>query len=242
LRVDLDRTANRDPERGSHAGNSPSRGADQDTVGRRGLPFRWNEVNAPARIALQTVDPHATASDRCPGFDPVEVFRPNGCTTGIRIPDSEAEIDCTIGTMRGGGHVAVQTFGPEGSGRYWSVGIALDSPAHPSACVEASTVGFRLLSPVAQMVAPMPWFADVDGNGEREVILWQRVPWGDSEITNGLYPVVYALDGEVLVRRDDLATPLRTRIASSYRELVRQDPSDDQASCIRAFAFALEAR
>jgi len=171
------------------------------------------------------------------------LFKPGACTIASDVPDEpNAARDCELGKMRGGTRAAVQATGPSGSGHYWSVVIALDTPAHPHACFEASTVGFRLLVPVASTVAPVRWFDDLDGNGTRELILWERLPWGDAEVANALYPVVYVLDGTELVRRDDLAAHLRARVAAAYRELLRVAPPEDWATCVLAAAKALEAK
>jgi len=207
----------------------------------KACPFRWDELelDAPARISLATFNP-AAPSDECREFDPVEVFKPGACKSGIPIPDSQAELDCEIAPMRGGANVAVQTIGPEGSGRYWSVGIAIDGPNHPFACLTASTVGFRQVFSVGKLIAPIQWFADLDKNGDRELILWHRLPWGSAEIENGMYPVAYVLDGTELVRRDDLAVATRARLAHAYRALLHREPKHSDAKCLHAVATALE--
>jgi hypothetical protein len=198
-------------------------------------PLRWDELDAPARIPLDSRD--------CGDFDPASLLQPGACTIASDVPDEPNALrDCELGTMRGGTRAAVQSIGPSGSGHYWSVAIVLDRPGHPHACFEASTVGFRLLVPVAGQVPQVQWLADVDGNGERELILWERLPWNDYEVANALYPVVYVLDGTELVRRDDLAVGLRTGVARAYRNLLLVEPPSGEVTCVRAVADALEAR
>ena len=200
-------------------------------------PLHWDELEAPARIPLET-----GASESCDGFDPASLLLPGGCTSA-EVPEDHAWRTCEIGMMRGHTRAAVQAIGPSGSGHFWTVVIALDTPTHPHACLGGSTVGFRLLVPVASQVPKVQWFADVDGNGERELILWERLPWGNYEVANALYPIVYVLDGNELVRRDDLAAGLRAGVARAYRNLLLVEPPDgEKPACLQAVAAALEAR
>ena len=199
----------------------------------RDCPLAWADLDAPARIPLN--------AEGCDAFDPASLFQ--SCTIGEGVPgEPHAVRDCELGTMRGGTHAAVQAIGPSGSGHFWSVVIALDTPAHPHACFEASTVGFRTLAPVAGQVPPVKWFVDLNGNGERELILWERLSWGNYETANALFPIVYVLDGTELVRRDDLAAGLRAKIAVAYRNLQLIDSPRSDAACLRAVTAALEAR
>ena len=205
----------------------------------KSCPLRWDELDAPARIPLSTFN-SAAPPDECRDFDPTELFKPGGCQRDVAIPDSHGEIDCEIAPMRGGARVAVQTIGPEGSGRFWWVSVAIDGPKRLSACLMASTVGWRQVFSVGNLIAPLEWFADLDKDGERDLILWRRLPWGDAEVDNGIYPVAYVLDGTELVRRDDLAAAQRARLAHAYRVLLQREPKHSDAKCLRAVARALE--
>lgn len=191
----------------------------------------WAELDAvaPPRIALAPVGT-APGDDCPPGFDPVALLAAGGCVAP----------GCTRADM-GGRAAAFEIDGPGGSGRYAQLGVVVDGAVPRFACVTASTVAWRHLYPVADRLAPLPWFDDVDGDGAAELVAWQRLPWGSAEVSNGLVPIVYALDGDALVRRDDRARALAHRVADAYRALIAQpDARAHPQACFAAMARALD--
>lgn len=188
--------------------------------------LRWSELQAamPPTIDLSANDP---LGDECvDGFDPSATCMPNG-------------EDCFRGTMRGGHDATLSVVGPEGSGRFETLGLSIDGKR--GLCLTASTVGWRYLFPVGDRLAPLPWLADADGDGDAELIVWSRLPWGDSEVANALVPVVYALDPsrDRLVRRDDKAKALRVKVADAYHELLNLNESPEARECFVAVTAAL---
>jgi hypothetical protein len=193
-----------------------------------GCTLRWDELHAPARIPLHRVG--TTPGDDCPtGFDPAAVLAPNGCTAP----------DCiTAKVASGRAHYTLD--GPAGSGHFANFGIVVEGIAPTFACGSMSTVGWRLLSTVGKSLAPIPWFADLDGDGTHEVISWQRLPWGHSEVSNGMWPVIYSMEADALVRRDDKRGVIGRKVAGAYRELARLEPTDEWVACYLAIAKALD--
>jgi hypothetical protein len=186
----------------------------------------WDELveSAPARIEL------TNALD-------------DECAEGEAFTASEPP-DTIRGSMRGGVAAEVVADGPSGSGRFFSVSIAIGAGAKQRhACTMGSTVGWRMLYQVADRLAPLPWLADVDGDGPMELVVWHRLPWGGghSEVENALFPVVYVLDRDALVRRDDRARPLFAKVAAAYRERVRIADKSDPTECFEAVAAFLES-
>jgi hypothetical protein len=133
-------------------------------------------------------------------------------------------------TMRGHRAASAHIEGPDGSGHFVSITLAVGGR---QTCFGGSTVGWRALGDAAASLAPLPWLADVDGDGDAELVVWSRLPFGDSEYTNGLLPIVYVLDGARLVRRDDRARALRRRVAAAYQQLASRDV------CMHSLALAL---
>lgn len=186
------------------------------------------EAAAPSVIALAAWPP-GELPDGCPeGFDAARVLAAGGCA----LPGCEA------GTMRGATRAALAIEGPDGSGHFAELGLALPGSPSRFACLQASTVGVRALEVGWHELAPLPWLADVDGDGAAELVVWQRLPWGDAEVTNALFPIVYVLDGDRLVRRDDRARALRRRVAAVY-DRAAAATSEGDAACFRAVAHAL---
>jgi hypothetical protein len=193
----------------------------------RACALRWNELDevAPATIDLGPATGQLT--DECPdGFDP---------KTPSCAPDADL---CVDAVMRGGHQAKLSVSGPAGSGHFASLGLSVDG--NRFVCLTASTVGWRYLFPVGAKLAPLPWLADVDDDDDlAELVLWQRLPWGDAEVTNGLVPIVYVLDGDRLVRRDDRAHALRVKVADAYHELVQRGESPEARACFVAMTAAL---
>lgn len=208
-------------------------------------PLRWDELYAPDRIPLQPWSAISTAlPDDCPELDAARLLAPGGCI----------EPACATGVMAPGRRAAFVMDGPGGSGRFAGLGVVIDDPSRGVACITASTVGWRHLHRVADRLAPLPWFADLDGDSRFEVVAWQRLPWGASEAENAMVPIVYALEGNALVRREALEIPLASRVAAAYRELAAisepparasSDDDEDQNSeavdCYAVLVDVLEA-
>lgn len=188
-------------------------------------PLEWEDLYAemPRRIELSTLGADACTDDA----------EPTPCP------------DCaTDGAVASGARAHHEVDGPAGSEKLWTWRIVVGDRV---ACGEGSTVGWRHFAgkpPAAEIIAPLQWFADVDGDGTYEVIVWQPLAWGDAALTMGLVPFVYAVDTEALVRRDDLAQPLRSKVAAAYRLLAATtDPRElvgDFVACYRALATGLD--
>jgi hypothetical protein len=192
----------------------------------RSCDLRWSELKDAAPPTIALLPANGKLSDECAeSFDPKRA----SCAPG--------DTDCFQATMRGGHKATLSVIGPEGSGRFETLGLSIDGKRF--ACITASTVGWRYLVPVADKLAPLPWLADVDGDKDAELIVWQRLPWGDSEVTNALVPVVYVLDGDRLVRRDDRAKALRVRVADAYHVLASRNENPEAQACFSAVTAAL---
>jgi hypothetical protein len=111
-------------------------------------------------------------------------------------------------------------------------------PTPRYACLIGSTVGWRLLHHVGEQLAPLPFLADIDGDGAHEVVLWTRLPWGSVGGREcALSRFVYVLDGDRLVRRDDKAAALRAKVGDAYRALDAKSISGmPHKACVRALA------
>lgn len=178
-------------------------------------PLSWTELDPPDQIALQPWPPASgELPDDCPPFDAAQLLAPGGCVAP----------DCAVGEMAPGRRVAFTMQGPDGSGHFAQSAIVTDEPTPRFACAWSSTVAWRHLYRVAHLLAPLPWFADLDGDGRFELVTWQRLPWGDAEISNGMVPIAYTLDGDALVRDPAVTRALDARVAGAYHALVAQAP------------------
>lgn len=192
-------------------------------VANRACNLRWNEVGAPDRIELTK-----TLADECVPFEDPDAPVPNVTTVSA--------------TMHGGVHAELTIDGPNGSGRFLALGLTIGAGRRQRyACATGSTVGWRYMHPVAQQLAPLPFLSDVDRDGSAELVVWNRLPWGDSELDNALFPVVYVLDGDALIRRDDRAKELFARVAAAYRARAQTPEKFDPTACFLAVAQFLES-
>jgi hypothetical protein len=191
----------------------------------------WSEfdASAPSSIALAPWTKTADVEACPPDFDASALLA--RCVSPA----------CFGGRLDRSTRVAMVVTDPAGSGHFEAVGIAVGTPRAPRfACLLASTVGWRALSAAdqAHSLSPLPWLADLDGDGFVEVIVWQRLPWGSSEYANGLAPAIYS--GASLVRADARGRSLATRVARAYRTgAASRDIDADDAAAFRALAAAL---
>ncbi|HUS29535.1 MAG TPA: hypothetical protein VMZ53_13575 [Kofleriaceae bacterium] len=220
--------ANRTPPDAAVAGDAPLAKLDPiliEPASGRSCALRWDELRGAAPPTIDLVPASSKLTDDCPeGFDPVS----NICAEGA---------GCVHATMRGGEEATLSIRGPEGSGRFNAVGLSIGGKRF--ACITASTVGWRLIAESGDKLAPLKWLEDVDGDKDAELVIWTRLPWGDSEVANALMPVVYVLDGDRLVRRDDRAKALRVKVAGVYHGLVNLAPDGEKKACFVALTAAL---
>ncbi|HTR54966.1 MAG TPA: hypothetical protein VMJ10_29975 [Kofleriaceae bacterium] len=167
--------------------------------------LRGDEIDevAPPVIALAAWTP-AGGGDDCP--------------TGFvaTVTDSAACSGCESGRTHDGRRVRLVIDGPNGSEHLFALGLAVDGTPTRFACLPASTVGIRALGGTPDGFGRMPWLADLDHDGASELVVWEPLAWGDAAVQTALFPVVYAIDGDRLVRRDDRAKELRHTVAGWY--------------------------
>lgn len=186
---------------------------------------------ASPEIPLTAWPSSAPLSDNCPSdFDPQLALTDAGC----------AAVDCLRGEVAPGVSAALVIEGPAGSGRFAPLGLAVfDGKTTRFACEMASTVGMRHLYDASDVLGPLPWLADLDGDGAAELVVWTRLSWGGSESEEGLVPAVYSVDGAKLVRRDARGAALAHRVADAYRWLLVR-PGAVPDPCYAAMAKALD--
>lgn len=195
---------------------------------------RWDELAsaAPPRLELAVWSADRAGADECPsGFEPDALLAAGvacespGCVRGAIAPDRPA---------------VLMIEGPAGSGRFVSLGLAVTGEDGTLfVCTTASTVAWRHLHRVADQLTPLPWLDDLDHDGVAELIVWQRVPWGDSESQVGMAPAIYGWRDGGLARRDGAGRVLAGRVAGAYRTLA-DDSADPDAACYRAIADELD--
>lgn len=190
-------------------------------------PLRWDELaraTPPIVEMVQSATPRkAMAADtNCPGFDPTRMTCPDG-------------VDCETGRVRGG-HQAVVTRVSTSSASFVTIGFAVEDKGF--ACIAMSMPLMRSIYPFAPRMLDEPLLSDLDGDGESELLVWSRLPWGDAEEDSAFVPVVYAFDGSRLVRRDDFATKLRSKVATVYRDVVDRGKAAKNAACFTSVATA----
>jgi len=198
--------------------------------------MRWDELEAAAPARIPLVAATAASSDDCPSLLDAALLAPGGCVAP----------GCSLGVDAQGRRVAFVMEGPDGSGRFSTLGVVVGDTTPRVACVGASTVAWRHLHRVSKLLAPLTWFGDLDGNGTAELVAWQRLPWGDSEATNAMVPIAYAIEGDALVRRDVLARGLAKKTAAAFEQLVTLSAADGSredspTQCYRAAAAALSS-
>ncbi len=120
---------------------------------------------------------------------------------------------------------SVVAQGPSGSGRYWHVAVIREDTGD-GFCTEESTVGFRSLvgSQAAQRLVPLRWIADLDSDGQDELVLWGSFPLRpDSDLNNhGLVPTVYRASANAFVLDKDLTRQEAKRVAAVYRDAAKE--------------------
>ena len=116
----------------------------------------------------------------------------------------------------------ITTDGPHGSGRYWTVTLAIKNKNEeiPSRgiCLETSTIGWRTLQYFKKL--PLPWVDDQNDNGQPEFILWDSFPLNDEPTMAefGLIGWVYELNSSGNLELNiELTRILASEIAAAYR-------------------------
>ncbi|MFO0598934.1 MAG: esterase-like activity of phytase family protein [Myxococcaceae bacterium] len=111
--------------------------------------------------------------------------RPNRCASKAKA--ALAKSTKAITTHR----AAVELDGPNGSGRYWSVAIAIDAQPTPlTACLDETTIGHRWSHQV-----PLPKWEPLQDD---HLVLWTSAPVSGEPLPSVLAPLVYGLDGGTL--------------------------------------------
>lgn len=120
----------------------------------------------------------------------------------------------------------VYTDGPHGSGRYWTVLVAVVQRGHVEptggARVETTTAGWRTLLNYAD--SPLPWLKDFDRDGKVELTIWSSfpLPGQESSAEFGLVAWVYRLTTpDRLVIDWDLSAQVAGDLAKAYRKPVK---------------------
>ncbi|MCB9731155.1 MAG: hypothetical protein H6745_00820 [Deltaproteobacteria bacterium] len=134
-----------------------------------GCELGWDELAAaaPRELPLTPWRPGAPLPDPCPPDLDVAAL--------LAAPPGDDAVRADVG---GGRLATLVADGPGGSGRFWGVVVAVPGDPPRVACALASTAGFRHLLDRAAPLTPLPWLADLDGDGAAEVILWHRLPLG----------------------------------------------------------------
>jgi hypothetical protein len=140
----------------------------------------------------------------------------------------------------------VAADGPHGSGRYWTITVALKKSKEeiPSRgiCLETSTIGWRTLQYFNKL--PLPWVDDQNENGHPEFILWDSFPLNDEPTMAefGLIAWVYELSKEGDLRLNmELTRALASEIAAAYRQPLEnstanlQQRRDEMAHILESF-------
>jgi len=96
----------------------------------------------------------------------------------------------------GGANAAALSDGPEGSGHYWTVTVAVERDGKVlGGCLPTKTAGWRNL--------PRPKGTRIFGGWQLLVrghlVVWTELSVGAAESESLIYPVVYALQGDALV-------------------------------------------
>lgn len=140
-----------------------------------------------------------------------------------------------------GHNIMVNTQGPEGSGRYWTItiGIAPDPEAVPKIgyCLTTTTVGWRTLQGFKR---GLEWLEDRDGDKKPELIIWDSFPLREdaSMAEFGIIAWVYQLDKASKFTFDmNLSRQLAREIAASYREPLKK--SDELIQRLRNKAASM---
>jgi len=120
-------------------------------------------------------------------------------------------------------NLLVAVDGPHGSGRYWTVTVAVKKTGAEGLprgiCLETSTIGWRTLQYFNQL--PLPWVGDRNKNGKPEFILWDSFPLNDEPTMAefGLIGWVYELDHEGnLILNLPLTYAIISEIIDAYRK------------------------
>lgn len=118
--------------------------------------------------------------------------------------------------------VLVDTDGPEGSGRYWTIAVGLArtgaAQPHRGICFMTSTAGWPILQSFRE--GPLPWLEDLDTDGKPEAIVWLSfyLTGQERQWESGLMAWAYQIDpsGSLALDRT-LSQRMAREIAGAYR-------------------------
>ena len=215
-------------------------------LGERCFVFTWLVVGSAVAAAAS---PRALPECAMNLALPLRIHVPRA---GFRwLPGEELSGDCEdVGSGRwttapaGDFNLMVDADGPYPEGRFWNITVGLapkrGGEPHRGFCVEACTIGWRTLLSFKRL--PLPWVADLDGDGAAELMLWDSFPTNDnpSAATNGLVAWVYRLDSRGTLAIDwPLTRMIASELAAAYREPLpaelggRQSPDETRIQASR---------
>ncbi len=120
------------------------------------------------------------------------------------------------------GPFRVRSVGPEGSGRYWTIDVALDlGGASSGFCLSTSTVGWRQVygsnELANELVTRILRVQDADGDGVDEFVLPSSFELGQSLSETAITATAFERTSDGMQLDRTSTNLLRTAIAKSYR-------------------------
>jgi hypothetical protein len=110
---------------------------------------------------------------------------------------------------------AVFSDGPQGSGRYWNISVAIDANAPGGICFKTSTVGFRHFGAAKAFALVGPWRL-LQG---QLLHIWTDISIGSSNVDTALFTRVFRLNGSVLTFDATASKAELAQWASRYQAL-----------------------
>lgn len=129
--------------------------------------------------------------------------------------------------------VMVHRDGPIGSGRLWTITVWVRGIG--GFCSYASTAGLRRLFRLHARKPQIDWLADLDGDGNDELVLWAS-PFPSDDAGLGetvLVPLPYVLSGNKLSLRPAHARQLYASLADLYVQLAEMVGEDGRQDNLR---------
>lgn len=178
------------------------------------LVERYTRVGSPQESTCLMEPPYPLLDTPAQGFVALNQTGPwNDCRptpkTWLRLPAKTFDL-------------LVHADGPAGSGRYWTVTIALAKKAQRTPergfCFVTSTVGWRTLQ---NFDRPLAWITDQDHDGKPELIIWDSFAMkGDQSMSGnfGLVAWIYQVDARGQFTIDwKLSRKAAGELAAAYR-------------------------